>query len=129
MKCRRSQLWSGRRSDGIVGKMKILHIFSPWERSQAGMLKEILEREGIDCILKNELLIAGMGEIPFTEYYPELWLIDDEVFPRARLFLDDWLKNDSASQSAWTCPCCGEELEAQFGACWSCGKEREPDRG
>jgi hypothetical protein len=109
--------------------MKKLHTFSLWERAQAGMLKEILQREGIACILKNEQLIAAMGEIPFTECYPELWLVDDEVYPRARLFLDNWLKNDSASRSAWVCPECGEELEAQFGACWSCGQERDSDRG
>lgn len=101
-----------------------LHTFSPWERAQAGLLKEILKGEGIDCLLKNEQLMSGMGEIPFTECYPELWLIDDEVYPRASLFLADWLKNDTVGQSAWVCPGCGEELEAQFGACWSCGHER-----
>jgi hypothetical protein len=109
--------------------MKKLQTFTPWERAQAGMLKELLAGEGIDCILKNEQLMTGMGEIPFTECYPELWLVDDEVYPRARLFVDNWLKNDFSEQSAWVCTGCGEELEPQFGACWSCGREREPDQG
>ena len=89
------------------------------------MLKEILAKEGIDCILKNDQLSVGMGEIPFTECYPELWLIDDEVYPRARLFLDNWLKNESADAKSWVCAGCGEELGPQFGACWSCGRERD----
>ena len=90
------------------------------------MLKEILSKEGIDCVLKNDQLSVGMGEIPFTECYPELWLIDDEVYPRARLFLESWLKSDSSATGPWVCSGCGEELEAQFGACWSCGRERDP---
>jgi hypothetical protein len=104
--------------------MKKLHTFSPWERSQAVLLKEILKGEGIDCLLKNDQLLAGMGEIPFTECYPELWLIDDEVYPRARLFLDNWLKNEPAGDGDWVCPNCKEKLDEQFGACWSCGRER-----
>ena len=109
--------------------MKKLYIFSPWERAQAGMLKEILAKEGIDCVLKNDQLGTAMGEIPFTECYPELWLLDAEVYPRARLFLDNWLKNESAGAGPWVCSGCGEELEAQFGACWSCGRERDSAPG
>ena len=105
--------------------MKRLYIFSPWERTQAGLLKEILAGEGIDCVLKNEQLSVGLGEIPFTECYPELWLIDEEVFPRAKLFLENWLKNEPAGAGPWVCSGCGEELEAQFGSCWSCGRERD----
>lgn len=88
------------------------------------MFKEILAKEGIECILKNEQLGVALGEIPFVECYPELWLIDEEVYPRARIFLDNWLKNEVAGLEAWVCPDCGEELEAQFGSCWSCGHER-----
>ena len=109
--------------------MKKLYVFSPWERAQAGMLKELLAKEGIECILKNDQLSAGMGEIPFTECYPELWLIDEEVYPRAKLFLDDWLKNELADAEPWLCTGCGEVLAAQFDACWSCDRERDTPPG
>ena len=93
------------------------------------MLKDILAKEGIDCILKNDQLSVGLGEIPFTECYPELWLTDDDVYPRARLFVVNWLKNEAVSSEPWVCPKCGEKLEAQFGACWSCGQERDQEQG
>lgn len=104
--------------------MKKIYTFSIWERPQAWMLKEILAKEGIDCVLRNEQLAAAMGEIPFVECYPELWVIDDEVYPRARLLVEGWLKTSTEAGEPWTCPGCGERLEGHFGACWACGRER-----
>lgn len=74
--------------------MKKLHVFSPWQRPQAFLFRELLEKEGIACQLRNAQLASALGEIPFTECYPELWVLDDEVYPRARLLLDGWLKTD-----------------------------------
>jgi hypothetical protein len=105
--------------------MRKLHTFSIAERSQAGLLKELFEREGISCLIRNEQLFSAMGEIPFLECYPELWVVDDEVYPRAKLLLDNWLKNEDVEAADWTCRSCGETLEGQFGACWKCGTSRE----
>jgi len=104
--------------------VKKLRSFGPFERAQAWLLKERLEREGIACLLRNEELFAAMGEIPFLECRPELWVVDDEVWPRATLLVEGWQAEEAAGE-AWTCPGCGETLEAQFGACWKCGRERE----
>ena len=103
--------------------MKKLHTFALAERAQAGLLKELLQREGVDCIIRNEQLFSALGEIPFLECSPELWVIDDEVWPRAKSLLDGWLKEEIQTTS-WICPSCGEKLEGQFGACWQCGKEK-----
>jgi hypothetical protein len=104
--------------------MKKLHTFALAERAQAGLLKELLQREGVNCIIRNEQLFSALGEIPFLECSPELWVVDDEVWPRARALLDSWL-NDESSGEAWQCPSCGEQLEGQFGACWNCGQNRD----
>lgn len=105
--------------------MKKLHTFSIAERSQAGLLKELLEREGIPCLLRNEQLFSAMGEIPFLECLPQLWVVDDDVYPRARQLLDNWLREEGTPADRWVCPRCGETLEGQFGACWQCGTERK----
>jgi hypothetical protein len=104
--------------------MKKLHTFTLADRAEAGLLKELLEREGITCLIRNEQLFAALGEIPFLECYPELWVVDDEVWPRAKTLLNNWLKDDEDAV-AWVCPSCNEKLEGQFGACWKCGKERD----
>ena len=62
--------------------MKKLYAFGLGERPLALLLKELLEGEGIACLLRNEELFAALGEIPFLECLPELWVVDDEVYPR-----------------------------------------------
>jgi hypothetical protein len=104
--------------------MKKLHTFNFRERPLATMLKVLLEGEGIACLLRNEELFAAMGEIPFVELYPELWVVDDEVYPRARVLLDGWLQTEEDKAEPWVCAGCGERLEGQFGACWKCGRQR-----
>ncbi len=105
--------------------MKKLQTFSPWERPQAELLRELLEREGIPCLLRNAELSAALGEIPFTECYPELWVIDEETWPRASSLLAQWLAESERPATPWVCPGCDERLEGQFGACWKCGRQRE----
>ena len=102
--------------------MKKLHTFSPAERALAGMFRELLVGEGVACLLRNEQLFAGLGEIPFTECYPELWVVDDELYPRASSLLAQFMACE-AGGSDWVCPACGEEVAGQFNACWNCGSE------
>lgn len=105
--------------------MKRLHTFHVAEKPQAGLLKERLEQEGIACLLRNVDLFSALGEIPFLECLPELWVIDDEMYPRARMLLKGWMDLDEATRQEWICPACGENLEGQFDACWKCGRQRE----
>lgn len=104
--------------------MRKLYTFSLSERALAGMFREMLQREGIKCLVRNEELFAGMGEIPFIECYPELWVVDDECYPRAMSLLRQWMAS-SGDTRPWTCPGCGEEVEGQFNACWNCGASSE----
>lgn len=105
--------------------MKKLHVFNFQQRAEAGLLKEILANEGIDCLVRNDQLSTALGEIPFVECYPELWVVDDETYPRAKLLLNAWLKQQTQAGADWTCPACGEVCESQFGACWACGRSRD----
>jgi len=90
----------------------------------AGMFKELLASEGIQCLIRNEQLSTAMGEIPFVECFPELWVLDEETYPRARMLLDAWLKTAPVAES-WVCPGCGEKIDGQFTVCWSCGALRD----
>ncbi len=39
--------------------------------------KNLLESEGIPCELRNEHLGSIMGEMPFVEVWPQLWIVND----------------------------------------------------
>jgi len=81
--------------------------------------KNLLESEGIPCQIRNEHLGSIMGEMPFVETWPELWIFNDLDFDRATQLIT---AVDSESPSApWRCKQCGEENEGQFAACWHCG--------
>lgn len=87
---------------------------------EIGLVRGLLERDGIKCITKNEQLAGALGDIPFLECEPELWVVHDEDLPQAQRILAD--HNAPASSTAqWRCSHCGELIEGQFGACWQCG--------
>ncbi len=83
--------------------------------------KNILESEGIACELRNEHLGSVMGEVPFMEVWPQLWIVNDLDFDRAGQLLSADAIAESPTE-AWTCRNCGEKNEGQFAACWNCSK-------
>ncbi|MBI1930435.1 DUF2007 domain-containing protein [Candidatus Poribacteria bacterium] len=98
-------------------------LFTSLNSAEAGLLKDIIESEEIPCFLRNEMLLIASGELPV--YYPELWILNDEDYEKARKLLNDWLEPQEASRDFWVCPKCGEQIEGQFASCWKCA---EPER-
>ncbi|MBS0153928.1 MAG: hypothetical protein JSS38_05005 [Nitrospira sp.] len=80
----------------------------------------------MQCTIKNQRSSGLAGEIPFTEVFPELWVIQDEDIDRARRLLDDGLVLLPLNQEGWICPGCDERHENQFATCWKCGQEKSP---
>jgi len=98
-------------------------LYSSLKLLEVHHLKNLLEAEGIRCQIRNELLSRLAGEIPFTECAPELWLLDERDFDKARRILIDF-NRPAVPAPSWKCPDCGEALEGQFSACWRCGASR-----
>ena len=71
--------------------MKKLFGMSVGQNAQLGLLKNLVEKSFIPCVTRNEYLSVASGESPFTECYPELWILNDEDYPRAKAILDGWL--------------------------------------
>lgn len=82
-------------------------------------LRNLLEQSGIACVIRNEQLSGGIGEIPFLECLPELWVVRDADLARAQALLGDMERAD-APRGPWRCRHCGETNEGQFAACWQC---------
>jgi len=93
-------------------------------------LRNVLESAGIRCIVRNERLAGALGEIPFVECWPELWVREPGQALRARGLIDEALRPPPPGDP-WECQACGERIEAQFGQCWRCAPgsdavEQEP---
>ncbi len=82
--------------------------------------KNLLESEGISAVIRNEHLGGVLGEMPFTEVWPQLWVTNDLDHDRAAQLINDAIADESPT-TEWKCRKCGEVNEGQFSACWSCG--------
>ena len=83
--------------------------------------KNLLESEGIPCQIRNEYLGGIAGEMPLQEIWPELWIVNEMDYDRAKQLIDSAIIDESPLAN-WKCRQCGEENEGQFAACWNCGK-------
>jgi len=87
--------------------------------------KNLLQAEGIEAFLKNEHLGSIVGEIPFQEVWPQLWVRNNLDYDRAKQLIDsENLLNESPAEN-WICDGCGEDNEGQFAACWNCSKANQ----
>ena len=82
-------------------------------------LKNLLEVEGIDCLIKNDQLLSIAGEIPMGEAWPELWVSDKLQVSWAQEIISDY-ENSVSDGESWVCKNCGEEHASQFKDCWNC---------
>ena len=96
-------------------------IFSAESIVEVSHLRNLLETAGIACQIRNDRLSGALGEIPFVECWPELWLLDERDALRARGLIDIALARPPERAPDWVCSCCGETIEAQFAQCWRCG--------
>jgi hypothetical protein len=86
-------------------------------------LKNLLEHAGIGSVVKNDRLMGAMGEIPFLECWPELWVVNDRDEARAAEIIRDTLSSEQPVGGDWVCRSCGEKIEGQFAQCWQCGAD------
>jgi len=86
----------------------------------------LLEAEGIESEVRNQMLSSAMGELPPAECQAELWVLRGEDVARA----EEVLRRPAVSGPSWNCQDCGENSGPQFTQCWKCGTVRKslPDQ-
>lgn len=103
--------------------MKPLH--TARHAAEAYLIRGYLESQGIAALVRGELLVGGIGELPAD--LCKVWVINDADFAHADQLLREFLRGDAARRHAcdhWRCAHCGEQLEGQFTECWNCGSAR-----
>lgn len=104
----------------------MLRVFVAQHPMEAHLLKGLLESKGIACEIRGESLYSVRGEIPFTETFPELWVLDARQEGDALEVLRHRpVETDSADDDEpWLCAHCGQSVEPQFSTCWQCNTDR-----
>ena len=85
----------------------------------------VLASHGIPAELRNASLVGAMGEVPFPETWPQVWVADEQEM-HARRVIESVLKGPDPQAAAWRCERCGEWIDAQFDECWRCAGTAQP---
>lgn len=103
--------------------MKRLYVAG--DHAEAYLLLGHLRAAGIEARVLNEHALGGVGEIPFTHAYPELWVLQEADLGRAREILQAQRGPQPAGPER-VCPACAEPNPPAFETCWNCGANLLP---
>ena len=87
---------------------------------EAYLLLHRLAQAGIEARVLNEHAQGGLGEIPFTHAYPEIWIMEAADEERARRVVVEFEQTPASPDTA-QCTACGEMNPTTFEICWRCG--------
>jgi hypothetical protein len=105
----------------------MIKVFEDFELSKVGQFQSVLEAAGIHTHLKNQFTSSVLGEIPFVEAMPELWILEDDDLVVARRLIEELLSTNDDPGPEWTCAECDSVVDGVFGRCWKCNAQR-PDQ-
>ena len=88
---------------------------------EAQLVLHLLNEAGIEARVLNANAQGGLGEIPFTQAYPEIWVMRDGDARRAGAVVEAYEQRPPVHGTR-RCPACGEENPANFETCWRCGR-------
>ncbi len=113
-------------------------VYTARDAMDAHFLKGLLEQEGIEAVVQGEALQEAWGNLPLSDSsLPSVW-VDEANVPKAMPIVLEYRRRDEANadpaladapRPTWICSKCGEQVEAQFSACWKCGESRPTAAG
>lgn len=98
----------------------MIKVFEDFNFSRVGQMQSLLESNGIKTFLRNEYGSSVVGELPFVEVIPQLFVLEEKDAARATELLQLELPIED-SDDDWICPECGVDVEGNFSRCWKCG--------
>ncbi len=86
---------------------------------QANLILHYLEQHNIKAIILNQYTQGALGELPFTQTYPEIW-VDESLGNKAKKLINEFEKLPLTDKTI-ICKNCDENNPENFETCWSCG--------
>ena len=98
----------------------MIKVFENFDFSRVGQMQSLLESHDIKTFIKNQFGSSVMGEVPFVEVVPQLYILQEKDLARAKQLLQLDLPVDQPEED-WSCTACGVDVEGSFDRCWKCG--------
>ena len=102
----------------------MIKVFENFDYSRVGQMQSLLEAHGIRTFVRNQFGSSVMGEVPFVEVVPQLFVFEERDVARA-LDLLKLGQPPSVAGSDWICSKCRAEVDGAFDRCWNCEGERD----
>ena len=67
----------------------MIKIFEDFDITLVGYYQSVLESNNIETFMKNQFGTGGLGELPFVEVVPQLWILNEAEVPRAIALLKE----------------------------------------
>lgn len=68
----------------------MIKVFESFDYMEAGRIRSLLEAHGIETFMKNEFLSGALGDLPFQEVAPQVFIVRSSDLERAvQLIADD----------------------------------------
>lgn len=64
-------------------------VFESFDYMEAGRVQSLLEANGIETFMKNEFSTGALGELPFVEVAPMVFVVHEDDVPRAVALVRD----------------------------------------
>ena len=85
---------------------------------EAQLLDSVLKNHGLSSFLRNATLQSGVGELPFVETWPEVWIKESKEWEEAVEILSEYKRANIKVD--WICSDCNECNPRSFQICWLC---------
>ncbi len=96
-------------------------VYTARDVTDAGIIRGVLETNGIAVTIRGEHLFGARGLIPVSaETAPTVW-VEESDYDRAKALIEG---GHAESGPSWSCGQCGETVDHELGECWKCGTVR-----
>lgn len=95
-------------------------VFTADSAAMAWHIKNVLEHNDIEAVVKNEGLLSIAGEVPITECQPEVWVLNDLYCKLAQQLISEIEQAPTLEGRDWICVSCNESNLSGYGVCWNC---------
>ena len=102
--------------------MSLVKIYTHESLATVNIVRGFLESHGVFSVLRNQHLSSVMGDIPFFETWPEIWVAQANE-TQAKQVLSEWVDR-KFDDVEWLCTQCNESNPGTFEICWSCSTNR-----
>lgn len=87
---------------------------------------DVLEQAGVPTMIRNDLTMSCLSEIPIPEFFPNLCVNEEDAERAVEILNAHTDKMAEGADQEIVCEACGEVSPGNFDLCFACQKPLKP---